>query len=346
MKKPLDPPYPYFGSKAYAVDQIWEAFGADVPNFVDATCGSNSILLGRPGIRFDGFIETVNDAWGFVPNFLRAVRANPRAVAQHADLPVSELDMHARHRWLLKQVDEKFVERLRDDIDFFDAKVAGFWVYGQSIWIGSGWCDPRKVVANRKLPQLQGGGVKDVNQSPHYGRGIFRKQLPAPLGFDVPKRRDILVHYFRLLAERLERTRIVCGDWRRVVTPAITFAHGITAVCLDPPYGKEAKRTKNLYAHDSLDTAEDMRAWAAENGSNELLRIVLCGYEGEHEELEALGWRVVSWRGKGGFSNQDGENANADRERLWLSPHCLKSKEPPKQLSLLERVEACGVVAS
>ncbi len=328
----IDPPHPYFGSKAFAADRIWEAFG-DPSNFVDAACGSNAVLYARPRTSFEDVVETVNDAWGFIPNFLRAVRANPRVVAQFADWPVSELDLQARHRWLLERVDESFVDRLRNDERFFDAKVAGYWVYGQSIWIGSGWCDPRTALSRRRLPYVQGAGTASRDRHPHYGRGIFRRQLPAPGATPVEssdpqktpltRRRDTLSHYFRLIAARLERVRIVCGDWRRVLTPAVTISHGLTAVLLDPPYGPEAARTANLYALDSDNLAADMRTWAVENGINPLFRIVLCGYEGEHEELASHGWRAAPWRNRGGLSVQDGEHTNIDRERLWLSPHCI-----------------------
>jgi hypothetical protein len=56
------------------------------------------------------------------------------------------------------------------------------------------------------------------------------------------------------------------------------------------------------------------------------MRIALCGYEGEHAALEAAGWEVVSWKAKGGYSNQrsDGDNGNKHRERIWFSPACLR----------------------
>lgn len=50
-----------------------------------------------------GHTETVNDADGLLCNFWRAMRADPDAVAEHADYPVSEADAHARHRWLVAQ---------------------------------------------------------------------------------------------------------------------------------------------------------------------------------------------------------------------------------------------------
>jgi hypothetical protein len=339
---PLAPPHPYFGSKAEAADRIWEALG-DPENFVDPFAGSASVLYARSPSAHDVPIETVGDAWGFIPNFLRAMRDAPEDVARFADWPVSELDMHARHRFLLRTVDEAFVERLRRDEAFFDAKVAGFWVWGQAIWIGSGWCVPGKEAAKMKLPHLTGAGPGERNRSPHYGRGIFRRQLVDPdtiaaglaagaldaelvreLG-NAPRRVDVLRAYFRLFAKRLERVRITCGDYKRLLSPSITYSHGLTGILLDPPYGKEAKRMRKLYAADSLDVAAEVRAWAAANGSHPLLRIILCGYEGEHEELAALGWTAIPWKGRGGYANQ-GDDTTAIKERLWLSPHCIGGK--------------------
>jgi len=52
----------------------------------------------------------------------------------------------------------------------------------------------------------------------------------------------------------------------------------------------------------------------------------LAGYEGEHESLAALGWRVQAWSARGGYASlagNDSPGANRHRERLWFSPHCL-----------------------
>jgi hypothetical protein len=259
--------------------------------------------------------------------------------------------MHARHRWLVDKMDDAFVERLMTEPEFFDAEIAGWWCWGQSIWIGAGWCSNP---GRRQVPELSGGG-----HSPKKGSGIFSSRLPhligphnaRKLGGQLPSlqgsdgsgvgygrgvfasgRREDLAAYFELLADSLRQARITCGDWSRVVTPAVTVSHGLTGVVLDPPYGEAAGRTAKVYAKDSLTVAADARAWALERGSDPLLRIVLCGYAGEgHEELEEHGWRAIRWKARGGYSNQDGENANAAKETLWLSPHCLK---PARTLGL------------
>jgi hypothetical protein len=143
---------------------VWRALGWDVPNYVEPFCGSLAVLLGRP--RGPGKIETVNDASRWIANFWRAVTAEPEAVAGWADWPVNEADMHARHWWLVSQ--EEFRERMHVDPDYYDVKVAGWWVWGQCMWIGGGWCaEPN----NRKVPKLDG-----IGKGVHSGAG--HRKLP------------------------------------------------------------------------------------------------------------------------------------------------------------------------
>lgn len=138
-----------------------------------------------------------------------------------------------------------------------------------------------------------------------------------------------VLRWFSDLQVRLRRVRVVCGDWARVVTPAVTYGIGLTGVFLDPPYSAEAGRDKYIYSSEDLEVAHVVRAWCVENGDNPALRIALCGYQGEHDELEAIGWEVHAWRAQGGYANQNqsgrGMN-NRTRERIWFSPHCIKGQ--------------------
>lgn len=171
----LRAPFPWFGGKRRVADVVWRAFGARINNYVEPFAGSLAVLLGRPG--GPGKIETVNDLDRYVSNFWRAVSADPEAVARHADWPVNEADMHARHKWLVNQVE--FRERMLSDPDFFDAKIAGWWCWGLCVWIGGGWCaEP----GNRKHPKLDGigKGVHSNAAHPTESRGVH---LPA-LGND------------------------------------------------------------------------------------------------------------------------------------------------------------------
>jgi hypothetical protein len=62
-----------------------------------------------------------------------------------------------------------------------------------------------------------------------------------------------------------------------------------------------------------------------ERGKNPNYRIVTAGYEDEYKSLVENGWGVYSWKANGGYSRKGtrGEQ-NAHRERLFISPHCVK----------------------
>ncbi len=324
---PLKSPFPWFGGKSKVAPLVWERFG-DVPNYCEPFFGSGAVLLARP---HDPGIETINDLDCFVANFWRALEHDPDEVALHADWPVNEADQHVRHLWLCSQAD--FRERMKTDPDYYDAKIAGWWIWGQCIWIGSGWC--ARELPGRQIPHLGDAGKGINRQRPHLGNagtGIHRK-LPhlgdAGKGINRTSQSEFLLEYMQDLSARLRRVRVCCGDWSRILGPSPTTKLGVTGVFLDPPYGEEANRAE-VYATDSTSVAADVRKWAIENGSNPDLRIALCGYEGEHE---MPGWECVAWKASGGYGSQ-GEGAgrdNAERERIWFSPFCLK---PEQEVSL------------
>lgn len=78
--------------------------------------------------------------------------------------------------------------------------------------------------------------------------------------------------------------------------------------------------------HDPEAVAHDVHRWCLEHGQSPLLRIALCGYEGEgHDALERVGWSMVKWKTSGGYASQDSVGkVNAKRERIWFSPACVK----------------------
>lgn len=367
-------PFPWFGGKSRAARIAWQAFGADVPNYVEPFAGSLAVLLARPG---SPRIETVNDKDCYLANFWRAVQQAPDEVARHADWPVNEADLHARHLWLVNR--SEFRERMKSAPDYFDARVAGWWVWGICQWIGGGWCaqpkpgcrverkrpvlggggrgvgappqgrtnagrQPRGIVARtvRKKPLIGGtkgtgvhkrGLAVNSQQRPHIsdaGRGVLSlgRQLPCISGDSGASGRGIhasagrdVYSWMAELSERLRRVRVCCGDWRRILGPSPTTCIGVTAVLLDPPYSAEAGRDGSLYAEEDLAVAHDVREWAVANGENPDLRIALCGYEGEHEM--PADWTCVAWEAAGGY----GSKANARRERIWFSPHCLTVRQ-------------------
>lgn len=318
----LKSPYPWFGGKSRIAPEVWRRFG-DTPNYVEPFFGSGAVLLARPD--FDGYrTETVNDLDGHVSNFWRAVQADPAEVARHAAMIVSELDLHARGTWLFYRPSAReWVEQLRGDPEYYDAKSAGWWV-----WFVSSWT----------------GGLPAVPEDGKYGRGVNRR-LPhlgdAGRGVNrlltyAPRKAELLTEYFEQLAARLERVRVCCGDWRRALTPALTVRHGLTAVFLDPPYSKEAGRTAQIYSVESDSVAHAVREWAIANGDNPLLRIALCGYDSEHDGKMPDGWHRHAWKTAGGYGSRGNGNgrANAHREVVWFSPHCLRPVTAEEQPTL------------
>lgn len=161
-------PFPWFGGKSRVAQLVWDRFG-DVPNYVEPFFGSGAVLLARPHAAKT---ETVNDKDCMVANFWRALHSKPDEVAHYADWPVNEADQHARHLWLCSR--EEFRERMKTDQEYFDTRIAGYWVWGQCIWIGAGWCSV----------ELKDGEGELGRQLPHLGdagKGINRpsQQLPS-----------------------------------------------------------------------------------------------------------------------------------------------------------------------
>lgn len=333
----LKAPFPWYGGKSRAAGLIWPRFG-DVPNYVEPFAGSLAVLLARP---HQPRTETVNDKDCYLSNFWRALQADPEAVCRFCDWPVNEADLHSRHAWLLSQ--QPFRERMLTDPDYYDAKIAGWWVWGLCQWIGGEWCSPRAVTwkampclsnygqgvhaTRQKLPR----GGKGINSQRSWvkrpriaqgGRGVLRTWHRAP-DLMNPNNRGVLKggdlqEYLLELAARLRRVRVCCGDFARILTPSATTLIGTTAVLLDPPYGSAAQRDQTIYAEEDLAVAVRARDWALAHGSDPKLRIALCGYDGEHAMPTA--WECVAWRAHGGTSKND----NHLRERIWFSPHCLK----------------------
>ena len=350
----LAAPFPYFGGKSLACEQVWEAFGP-VDNYVEPFAGSAAMLLGAPeGKR----VETINDADGFVANFWRAVAHDAEAVAEAADWPVNETDLFARHSWLVRQA-AGLTDLLHGDPDYYDVKIAGWWCWGACNWIGSGWCsgegpwihDGEKLVnagrgINRQLPHLGDAGQGINRKLPHLGdagqgAGVNR-QIPALSGgngftgrglqraTNLP-RGAFVREWMLALQARMRDVRVTCGDWSRVLTDSVTTRHGVTAVFLDPPYTKGEMDYAAGGVGGAL--ADEVRAWCAKNGDNKRLRIVLCGHAGEHDGLLRQGWVLRNWSARKGYAVTDDAVANSASETLWCSPHCVP--EVQSQYALL-----------
>ena len=283
-------PFPYFGGKRSIADDVWLRLGRP-KHYIEPFCGSAAMLLAAPE---PASLEVVNDANGFIANFWRAVKYQPAAVAEWADYPVSHIDLGARHRWLMAQR-EALGAYLHDPNWPGDAKVAGWWLWGQCSWIGSGWCE-----WDGQVPHVSdaGRGVQALGQVPHVSN--------AGMGALLTSSGRTAWRWLHELADRLERVRVTHGDWHRCLNTH--YGGADTAVFLDPPYdGYE-----NLYAAGSV--AAEVAAWVRDHAD---LRVALCGHVGDYD---LPGWTVQEWsRGRLTY----GGAKTTDAECVWYSPACL-----------------------
>lgn len=329
----LKAPMPFFGGKAPVAPLVWARLG-NVGNYCEPFVGSAAMLLARP---HEPKVETVNDINGFIANLWRALQAAPDEVAHYVDRPVFENDLHAIHYWLTTQGKEQ-VQCLEGDPDFFDAKIAGWWVWGMSVFIGSGFCSgdgPWQSVDGKlvKDSRQDGDGVR--RKIPHLGdagMGVNRS-LPRIFRPEGIKRKSVtenegIYAYFNALAARFRNVRVCCGDWERICGLSPTTKLGLTGVFLDPPYADENRDT--VYEMDDFNVAKRVEQWCRERGDDPLIRIALCGYEGNYD---LPGWEVVPWKAQGGYSNLGNSRGkeNRHREVILFSPHCLK---PDAQIPL------------
>ena len=333
----MKPPFPYFGGKHRAASIVWSALG-DPSGYVEPFAGSAAVLLARPA--FDGRrVETINDLDGWLVNMWRAIQHAPEMVARHATGPVVEIDYHARLAWLQERRSDGLVSWLEGDPEAFDAKAAGWWLYVTACGIGDPWGrGPWRIIDGRlqdtrALPHLGDAGRGVNRELPHLGdagKGVNRA-LPH-LG-DAGKGVE---QYLIRLSQRLHRVRITCGSWARVVKPSVVRAgaggDGSRAIFLDPPYATSG----DLYAatSDGTDVAVEVRDWCVTAPAD--LRVILCGYDDEHDSLLDVGW--VKREGKsGGGAGYSTNAANGRRERLWLSPSCIGATS--RQSSIFDHID-------
>ena len=255
-------PFPYYGGKADAAPIVWEALG-DPHHYVEPFFGSGAVLLRRPHeCNRSHYSETVNDADGFLCNAFRAIQMSPGATAEAASWPVCEADLMSRHLTLLKWSEEHKLERLMADPKWHDPEMAGYWIWGISSWIGSGWCSGNGswiVGKDGRITKRRNKESGVAKQLPHIGddgKGCnypktrepgVAKQLPH-IGDDgkgcnysktrepgVTKSKGMccdwefhpltmpeLRRWFEFISARLRHVRILNGDWTRVVTGAAT----------------------------------------------------------------------------------------------------------------------------
>lgn len=317
IAEPLRAPFPYFGGKRAIADVIWSRLGTP-KRYVEPFCGSAAVLLAAPQAAS---LEVVNDVNGFIANFWRAVKYQPAEVARWADYPVTHVDLGARHTWLMRERGR--LEALHDAEWPGDAQIAGWWLWGQCSWIGSGWCEwagqvphvsdaGRGVQAAGQVPHVgnAGMGVQAAGKVPHVGNAGMLTSSGA-----------VAWEWLHRIAARLERVRVVHGEWTRCLNTH--YGDDAAAVFLDPPY----RAYEDLYG--TVGVADAVETWARDNAH---LRVALAGHVGDYPSL--VGWDVVRWK-RPRLTYSGG--ATTDLEALWFSPACLPATRPA-QGSLFDEV--------
>lgn len=325
----LKAPFPYFGGKSLIADKVWSYLG-DVKQYIEPFFGSGVVLLKRPPTKHKKFYEIVKDDDGFIANVWRSIEFSPDETAKWADWPVNHADLNARRKVLLNN-EVRLIDNLQNDDIWHDPKLAGYWIWAASCWIGSGLTRPSAI------PHLIGD--RDVHsQRPHitHDQGIHSKiphltrdrgvhsQIPdltGSRGLSSQPATNVYV-WISELSARLRNVKVVCGDWTRVCGGNWQDYNKPVGMFFDPPYATSG-RNENIYHHDSMTIAKDVETWVSKRGDNPNYRIVVAGYDDEYVTLMNKGWKSIVWSAGGGYSNRNTRgNTNRHRERLFISPFC------------------------
>jgi hypothetical protein len=160
-------------------------------------------------------------------------------------------------------------------------------------------------------------GVQAIGQIPHASDAGMGEGALLTSGGRTAWR------WLHKLADRLERVRIVHGDWSRCLNNH--FGGDDTAVFLDPSY----RAYERLYGGGSP-VADEVEKWARENPA---IRIALCGHVGDYD-LD--GWEPVQWS-RGVYTY--GGNKTTDNECIWFSPACIRPEKSRNLFSTLDAAE-------
>jgi DNA adenine methylase len=265
---------------------------------------------------------------------------SPELTAEAASNPVFEADFHARNIAVTRWESENELEHLMGDIEFHDPVIAGWWIWGMSASIGLNFgmsLGPWNVDDTGRIAPRNEDDLFGIYRSRPYlstdGRGVTAQSLRIEGVEQDSLVMPGLLEWFTVLSNRLRHVRLLNGDWSRVVTDGASFTLRVretqgafTGYFLDPPY-TTSERAAGIYEHDGSSVASEVKRWCIENGDHPKRRIVLAGYDSEHESLADYGWTTVSWYRKegvsGGLSNASATGTKNHRERLWLSPYCL-----------------------
>ena len=193
--------------------------------------------------------------------------------------------------------------RLAADPSYCDPMIAGWWVWGISLWLGgpNGFLSTDGSVSDRApkmAADLSGGGVS--------------AQVTGLRGKGPVAHIAIIERHLRDLQDRLHSVIVLNRDWTAGVTngalSTYPTAPGYTrAVLLDPPYLQDYK----TYESDDGNVARGAYQWAIRNG--EKYRIAYCCLRGTFEV--PAGWMAETKTFRRTGRNDD---------MVMFSPACKK----------------------
>jgi hypothetical protein len=348
-------PFPYFGGKRIIADDVWKRLGTP-SQYIEPFCGSAAMLLAAPK---PASLEVINDSSGFIANFWRAVKHQPETVTKWADYPVSHIDIGARHMWLMAQR-EHIGAALHDPNWEGDAKIAGWWLYGQCSWIGSGWCEwdgkiPHTgdagmgVQAIGKIPHTgdAGRGVQAIGQIPQAidtGRGVQAigkipqaidtgmgvqaiGQIPHTSSAGMGVQAIGQIPHTKQNKKFLTSSGYVAMHWLTQLAARlerVRVFHGDWSRCLNHHFGGDDTAVFLDPPYRNYEEVYGKEASsiadAVEAWAREHANIRIA-LCGHQGDYHLLGWDIVEWsRGKTTY----GSSKTTDKECIWYSPACIK----------------------
>lgn len=306
---------------------VWDCLG-DVGHYMEPFFGSGAVLLNRPGwapgVKKS---ETICDKNGFLANVWRGIKLYPDEVAKWCDWPVNHADLMARRNVLIRNKG-CLLENLVNDPEWCDAKLAGYWVWSASCWIGGGIT--KKNICSQ-IPDITSKG-RGVHGTSKNGSVCQRPSL-GNKGEGVHGTSKNVYAWFDELSRRLRHVRVVCGDFTRILGGNWQDSHwDSVGIFFDPPYGVK-NRDQDLYDHehkedDGKSVTSRVEDWCLERFRKPKYRIVVAGYETEYKRLVESGWTTIRWKTGGGYAKPGTRGyENRNRETLFVSPNCVNQRQ-------------------
>lgn len=314
-------PFCYFGGKSSVADLIWELIGNDVKRYFEPFAGSLAVLLARKREPNKLYNEIVNDIDCLLVNVWRALKKASHEAALLCCDPSSQVLYWQRICYIVKNKDALLEKIIKDD-EYYDVKLAAYWIYCKCSEVGKMEVD--KIDVEEVYKSIDNGITKGrINLL--RGNGIHSKCTKVFNPYSVTRcKLERLSLWFSQIENILENVKITCMDWKRLFNEGSHWQDDCgksnIGIFFDPPYSDKSRK-KSLYRIDSYDVAKEVNAFCIKNAYRDTYKIVVAGYEGEHNNLEDYGYVKYSWKAQGGYGNR-AYNENKEKERLWASSSC------------------------